>query len=55
MTSQTLLKHVPVLSDEVLSLLEIKPKGKYLDGGVINNQQVPKLIPGEKITNPKKQ
>ena len=28
----TNLKHVPVLSNEVLSFLEIKPSGKYLDG-----------------------
>ena len=27
-----MLKHVPVLSNEVLSLMEIKPTGKYLDG-----------------------
>ena len=32
MVPQTTLKHVPVLSNEVLSLLEIKPAGKYLDG-----------------------
>ena len=32
MAHQTTLKHVPVLSNEVLSLLEIKPAGKYLDG-----------------------
>jgi len=32
MTPKTNLKHVPVLSNEVLSFLEIKPAGKYLDG-----------------------
>ena len=32
MALKTTLKHVPVLSNEVLSLLEIKPAGKYLDG-----------------------
>ena len=32
MAPQATLKHVPVLSNEVLSLLEIKPAGKYLDG-----------------------
>ena len=32
MAPYTTLKHVPVLSSEVLSLLEIKPAGKYLDG-----------------------
>ena len=32
MAPKTTLKHVPVLSDEVLSFLEIKPAGKYLDG-----------------------
>ena len=32
MNPQTNLKHVPVLSNEVLSFLEIKPAGKYLDG-----------------------
>ena len=32
MTPHTSLEHVPVLSNEVLSFLEIKPSGKYLDG-----------------------
>ena len=32
MPPRSTLKHVPVLSNEVLSLLEIKPAGKYLDG-----------------------
>ena len=32
MTPQTTLKHIPVLSSEVLSFLKIKPAGKYLDG-----------------------
>ena len=32
MILQTTLKHVPVLSNEVLSFLDIKPAGKYLDG-----------------------
>ena len=32
MIPQTNLKHVPVLSNEVLSFLDIKPEGKYLDG-----------------------
>ena len=32
MAPHTTLKHIPVLSSEVLSLLEIKPAGKYLDG-----------------------
>ena len=32
MAPQKTLKHVPVLSNEVLSFLEIKPTGKYLDG-----------------------
>ena len=32
MIPQTNLKHVPVLSNEVLSFLDIKPAGKYLDG-----------------------
>ncbi len=32
MTPKTTLKHLPVLSNEVLSFLEIKPAGKYLDG-----------------------
>jgi len=32
MAPYTTLKHFPVLSSEVLSLLEIKPAGKYLDG-----------------------
>ena len=32
MILQTNLKHIPVLSNEVLSFLDIKPAGKYLDG-----------------------
>ena len=32
MAPQNTLTHVPVLTDEILSLLEIKPRGKYLDG-----------------------
>ena len=32
MTPQSNLEHVPVLSNEVLSFLDIKPAGKYLDG-----------------------
>ena len=32
MIPQKNLKHVPVLSNEVLSFLDIKPGGKYLDG-----------------------
>ena len=32
MTSKTTFKHIPVLSNEVLSFLDIKPTGKYLDG-----------------------
>ena len=32
MIPQTNLKHVPVLSNEVLSFMDIKPEGKYLDG-----------------------
>ena len=32
MTPPTTLKHIPVLSSEVLSFLKIKPAGKYLDG-----------------------
>ena len=32
MIPQTNLKHVPVLTNEVLSFLDIKPAGKYLDG-----------------------
>ena len=32
MAPHATLKHIPVLSSEVLSLLEIKPAGKYLDG-----------------------
>ena len=49
MTPQALLKHVPVLSDEVLSLLEVKPTGKYLDGtcglGGHSEQILSKLSP----------
>lgn len=49
MTLQTSLKHVPVLSTEVLSFLEIKPSGKYLDGtcglGGHSEQILSKLSP----------
>ena len=49
MTPQTNLKHVPVLSNEVLSFLEIKPAGKYLDGtcglGGHSEQILSKLSP----------
>ena len=49
MAPQTTLKHVPVLSNEVLSLLEIKPAGKYLDGtcglGGHSEQILSKLSP----------
>jgi len=49
MTPQKTLKHVPVLSNEVLSLLEIKPAGKYLDGtcglGGHSEQILSKLSP----------
>ena len=49
MTTQTMLKHVPVLSNEVLSFLEIKPAGKYLDGtcglGGHSKQILSKLSP----------
>jgi len=49
MTPQTNLKHVPVLSNEVLSFLEIKPSGKYLDGtcglGGHSEQILSKLSP----------
>ena len=49
MAPQTPLKHVPVLSNEVLSLLEIKPAGKYLDGtcglGGHSEQILSKLSP----------
>ena len=45
----TNLKHVPVLSNEVLSFLEIKPSGKYLDGtcglGGHSKQILSKLSP----------
>ena len=49
MTPQTTLKHIPVLSNEVLSFLEIKPAGKYLDGtcglGGHSGQILSKLAP----------
>ena len=49
MTHQALLKHVPVLSDEVLSLLGIQPTGIYLDGtcglGGHSKQILSKLSP----------
>ena len=49
MAPQTTLKHVPVLSDEVLSFLDIKPGGKYLDGtcglGGHSEQILSKLSP----------
>ena len=49
MTPQTTLKHIPVLSNEVLSFLEIKPAGKYLDGtcglGGHSEQILSKLSP----------
>ena len=49
MTPQAHLKHVPVLSKEVLSLLEVKPTGKYLDGtcglGGHSEQILSKLSP----------
>ena len=49
MAPQPTLKHFPVLSDEVLSLLEIKPSGKYLDGtcglGGHSEQILSKLSP----------
>ena len=49
MVPKTILKHVPVLSNEVLSLLEIKPAGKYLDGtcglGGHSEQILSKLSP----------
>ena len=49
MAPQATLKHVPVLSDEVLSFLEIKPAGKYLDGtcglGGHSEQILSKLSP----------
>ena len=49
MAPQTTLKHVPVLSNEVLSFLEIKPAGKYLDGtcglGGHSEQILSKLSP----------
>ena len=49
MAPKTTLKHVPVLSNEVLSLLEIKPAVKYLDGtcglGGHSEQILSKLSP----------
>ena len=52
MIPQTTLKHVPVLSNEVLSFLDIKPAGKYLDGtcglGGHSKQILSKLV---NITN----
>ena len=49
MAYQTTLKHVPVLSNEVLSFLKIKPAGKYLDGtcglGGHSEQILSKLSP----------
>ena len=49
MITQTNLKHVPVLSNEVLSFLDIKPGGKYLDGtcglGGHSEQILSKLSP----------
>ena len=49
MASQAILKHVPVLSNEVLSLLDINPAGKYLDGtcglGGHSEQILSKLSP----------
>tara|TARA_B100000900_G_scaffold361035_1_gene333480 strand:- start:35 stop:919 length:885 start_codon:yes stop_codon:yes gene_type:complete len=49
MAPQTTLKHVPVLSNEVLSFLEINPAGKYLDGtcglGGHSEQILSKLSP----------
>ena len=49
MALQTTLKHIPVLANEVLSLLEIKPTGKYLDGtcglGGHSEQILSKLSP----------
>ena len=49
MAPKTTLKHVPVLSNEVLSLLEIEPAGKYLDGtcglGGHSEQILSKLSP----------
>ena len=49
MAPQKTLKHVPVLSNEVLSLLEIKPAEKYLDGtcglGGHSKQILSKLSP----------
>ena len=49
MIPQTNLKHVPVLTNEVLSFLDIKPAGKYLDGtcglGGHSEQILSKLSP----------
>ena len=49
MIPQTNLKHFPVLSNEVLSFLDIKPAGKYLDGtcglGGHSEQILSKLSP----------
>ena len=49
MIPQTNLKHIPVLSNEVLSFLDIKPAGKYLDGtcglGGHSEQILSKLSP----------
>ena len=49
MTPQTTSKHIPVLYNEVLSSLEIKPTGKYLDGtcglGGHSEQILSKLSP----------
>ena len=49
MAPKTTLKHIPVLSKEVLSLLEVKPTGKYLDGtcglGGHSEQILSKLSP----------
>ena len=52
----TNLKHVPVLSNEVLSFLEIKPSGKYLDGtcglGGHSKQILSKLSPNGFLIGP---
>ena len=49
MTPQSNLEHVPVLSNEVLSFLDIRPAGKYLDGtcglGGHSRQILSKLSP----------
>ena len=49
MTPQATSEHIPVLSNEVLSFLEIKPAGKYLDGtcglGGHSEQILSKLSP----------